>query len=274
MSFVTPLQQEALNTARLLAEKEGETWSDFAEALALRDVAGSATPSGVDIYFKVAAIRAGIKAENPNISEATLATLSPPPVEYVFTLADLNVVAGIRTSVATATAPQSYTGDALDGSMLSAGSIKYIPRTVTVTSTAQVGAYKLAEPIVVAGMLGGLAIAENIFLTAVNGGETVRGVQAFDSITEINVPAMASVSGSLQVGVGDLCGAHRGWSACVELQAVSNGVICVSSDENGVNVSVLRVTAGRTQYVHPLRILTDPTLTNPTNVGFSIIYIY
>lgn len=190
---------------------------------------------------------------------------------HYFAAAALNVVAGIKASVATAVTPQSYSGVALDGSMLTAsGGIKYCSRSVTVTSAAQVGAYSTAAPIVITGVRKGVVVTESISLTAANGGETVRGTQAFDMITQIDVPAMASTAGHLQFGVGDLCGPAGNVQVCDWFRPDADGFVRCRFDANGDRDDSLPVKAQAIEEVAPLRILTDQSLTNPTAVGVTI----
>lgn len=195
----------------------------------------------------------------------------PAKLAHYFAAAALNVVAGIKASVLTATTPQSYTGAALDGSLLTAaGAIKYASRTVTVTTSAQAGAYAIAAPIVVTGYRGAVLITENLQLTATGGGETIRGTKAFDQIIEIDVPAQTLNTGHLQFGVGDLCGNVRNGSVCTWFKPDADGFVRCRYDENGDRDDSLPVKAQVVEDVAPLRILTDQTLSNPTSVGVTI----
>lgn len=195
----------------------------------------------------------------------------PARMAHYFATAALNVVAGIKASVATVAAPQSYTGVALDGSLVTAaGGIKYCSRTVTVTSAAAVGAYTTATPIVITGYRAGVLITENLQLTAANGGETIRGTKAFDQITQIDVPAQASGAGHLSFGVGDLCSMVRNGTVCSWFKPDADGFVRCRFDENGDRDDSLPVKAQIFEDVAPQRILTDQALSNPTNVGVTI----
>jgi hypothetical protein len=192
---------------------------------------------------------------------------------HYFAAAALNVTNGIKVSVATATTPQSYSGAALDGALLTAtGGIKYCPRTVTVTTAALVGAYAVGAPnaIVITGMRGGVQITESLALVAANGGETIRGTQAFDMITQIDVPAQVLNTGHFTFGVGDLCAMARGGTVCSWFKPDADGFVRCRFDENGDRDDSLPVKAQVCEDVAPRRILTDQSLTNPTSVGVTI----
>lgn len=114
--------------------------------------------------------------------------------------AALNDTDGVKTSAATLTSPVEF-----DAEDLVNGGVLDFPRTITVTSGANTGAYAVVDPIVVTGLYGGQVVTQELQLTAANGNETIFGDQPFDHVTSIEVPAQADTDGTLQFGVGDIC---------------------------------------------------------------------
>lgn len=119
------------------------------------------------------------------------------------TLAAAAVGNALKTSIASSAAPATYTGVALNGSI---GSGRFaVPQTVSVTTSAHAGSYIITTPITVKGTDAfGNAISDTLTLTAVNGGETIVGVKAFMTVTEIDVPAMNDALGAFTFGVYDI----------------------------------------------------------------------
>lgn len=122
---------------------------------------------------------------------------------------------GIKTSIATAVGANNYTGVALNGSemvylasSLGGGNGLGPARTVSVTTAASVGTYRTGAsfPIVFTGTFAGAVVSESLLLTAANGNETIRGSQAFDTITNIAVPGQVDAAGFFQFGVQDIVG--------------------------------------------------------------------
>lgn len=107
-----------------------------------------------------------------------------------------NDVDSIKTTVATSTSAAEYTDSELDGVY---GEEFDEARYVVVTTSATTGAFNTAD-IVFTGLLDGEEVTDTITLTAANGGETLYGDQLFDSITQIDVAAMADTDGSFQFG--------------------------------------------------------------------------
>ncbi len=118
--------------------------------------------------------------------------------------ADLLDADGIKTSIATVAAPVTYVVANFNGAAIATGVLD-LPRSVSVTTSASVGSYAIASPIVVTGKRGGETVTENLALTATGGNETIYGTQAFDSIASIAIPAQANTSGAFTFGVADIC---------------------------------------------------------------------
>jgi len=110
--------------------------------------------------------------------------------------------AAVMVGTATSTSQQTYTAG--NFTAYAAGP-NYPGRTVTVTTTAVASAYTTVSPIVVTGTApGGAVITENLQLTAAGGGQTIVGLKAFASVTQIVVPAQALATGNMSFGVQDV----------------------------------------------------------------------
>lgn len=105
----------------------------------------------------------------------------------------------IKTSIATSTSLQTYTGAALNGAVGSGTVIA--ARLVSVTTAAAALAYNVTDPIVVTGTLdNGITFVDYITLTNTNGGETVTSSWNFATVTSIEVPAQLLTTGAFQFG--------------------------------------------------------------------------
>ena len=134
-----------------------------------------------------------------------MSDIGPGKRTWSFTTAQLNDVDGIKTAIATATSAQTYDGTDLNGAALTGNQyLTRTPRTVTVTTASSAGSYTTASPIVVTGRRNGQVVTDDLTLTTADGGETVRGDQVFDEITEIAVPAQNDTSGQFEWGVADV----------------------------------------------------------------------
>jgi hypothetical protein len=117
--------------------------------------------------------------------------------EAVATAVIANDIDSIKLAVATDTNAAEYTTSELDGVF---GDEDFDEsRYVVVTTSSTVGAFN-ADDIVFTGLLAGEEVTDTITLTAVNGGETLYGDQLFDSITMIEVTAMADTDGTISFG--------------------------------------------------------------------------
>jgi len=105
----------------------------------------------------------------------------------------------IVTASATATAPVTLTGGALNG-VIGIGAMS--PRRgISITTSAATGAYSLAAIVITYVDWLGNQVAESIALTSVNGGQTI--VSAFEaaSVVSIAIPSQVSTAGSIRIGV-------------------------------------------------------------------------
>jgi len=113
---------------------------------------------------------------------------------------------GVKTAAATPVAAVTYSGVTLNGAaMTAAGLLATRPRAVSVTTTASVGTYNVADPIIVEGIewRTGHAVTQALTLTDANGDETINGTVMFaaDKPISIYVPAQVDAAGTFAFGV-------------------------------------------------------------------------
>ena len=120
---------------------------------------------------------------------------------------DLGDPDGLKTSFVTSASAVDVTS--FDGALASAA-LK-TARPVTITTAAAVGAYNTTDAIAVTGTLGnGLSHTESVYLTEADGGETVKTIFPFATVTEVALPAMPTTGGALTIGYGDSPDARKG----------------------------------------------------------------
>ena len=127
-----------------------------------------------------------------------------------YTYATIAAATAIKTSVATAVTPSTYSGGQLDGSADGgARSATGLPfeQAITATTSAHSASYKTgsANAITVTGTAeDGSAITDTIVLTQANGNETVATSKGFAKVTSITVPGQNDTSGAFTFGIGDI----------------------------------------------------------------------
>jgi hypothetical protein len=143
----------------------------------------------------------------------------------------VGVVDAIKVSVATVhTSATDYTGVALDGTL--AGGPYSLTRSVSVTTSTHTGTYNIVDPIVFTGTdLYGNVQTENLFLTLVNGNETVAGVKAFKTVTNIHVPIQVDTLGTFKFGVQDAFVTDQ----CVDFRVGTSGNLKVTHNDGTVD---------------------------------------
>jgi hypothetical protein len=189
-------------------------------------------------------------------------TTRPTKRPVAITTTDLNDTDAIKTPAATSTSPQNFAIANFDGAQINGGggngSFKKLPRTVTVTSSAQVGAYTTVSPIVVTGIRGNQVVTDNLQLTQANGNETIRGTVAFDKITAIAIPAQAAGTGTLQFGVGDICG-YSGEPACRAYRAAAGTIVRVRYGTTAAEQEDVPTVANALEHIEAQRIMATGT---------------
>lgn len=143
------------------------------------------------------------------------------------------------------------------------------PRTLTISTSASVGTYKVGAPnkITVTGTSAGQAVSEDFLLTAANGGETIRGSVAFDDPTLclVTIPGQNDVNGFFRVGVGDICAVGPVFRS---VKAHAAGVIVVQGDDN--TFDALPVAAHAIEPICARRIKAAAVGGSTTNAGVTL----
>lgn len=114
----------------------------------------------------------------------------------------------IKKLVSTAITANTYTGTALNGThanvLFKTAGIMAAKRRLIVTTSAQPGAYNITDPIVFFGLRDGTEHGAPVWLTAVNGNETVQTAEWLESVTSLYVPAQTLATGQFAFSVGDV----------------------------------------------------------------------
>jgi len=126
------------------------------------------------------------------------------PSGCVATLGYPAIVNSVKTVVATAAAPMSYTGADLTGSYANPGPAVFpSPSPVTVAVAANAGSYVNGSKITVTGTVGGVpAQTEELLVAGTDGGYTLTTAKLFDAVSQIDAEAQVDVGGSFTFGTG------------------------------------------------------------------------
>lgn len=125
---------------------------------------------------------------------------SPKTKTYTATWVSANA---IKTSVATAITAQSYSGAGLNGA-IGAADVS-IPQEFTATTSSHAASYVITSPIVITYLDYHLVQqTASLYLTQVNGNETVTAAISARQIVQIDVPPMADALGAFTFGLGDV----------------------------------------------------------------------
>jgi hypothetical protein len=118
---------------------------------------------------------------------------------------------GVKGSTAMLVTPQtlllaSLTGALVgtDGVLKASASGANVPRDISLTTSGTTGAWNIEDPILVTGIWwwNGGSITLPIYLTEVNGGETLYTSDLFSQITQIYVPGQTLDTGTMTFGCG------------------------------------------------------------------------
>jgi hypothetical protein len=179
-----------------------------------------------------------------------------------FLAAEIDDLDGVLESVSTSLTAVTYVAADYDGDAISVGLWSKLPRTITITLSSTVGAFAL-EPIVMTGVRNGVAVTESLTPGSVDGGETLRGVQAFDYPPTIAFPAQADAGATISIGAGNICTpAFEERFAAVKLAA--NGQIHAQYGESSESpVDSFASVADELEPIAPTRLLTSAARTTP-----------
>lgn len=135
----------------------------------------------------------------------------------------------IKTSVATDdTNPAVYTS--FNGAL--GGGPFTLTRNVTVKTSTSAATYNTTDPIVFTGTdLYGEVLTEELTLTAAGGNETVVGLKAFKTVTQIDVPVQSDTTGTFKFGVQDAFVTEQ----CVDLRVGTAGNLKVTHNNDAVD---------------------------------------
>jgi hypothetical protein len=188
-----------------------------------------------------------------------------------YTAATITDADGVKTSFATTTAVQTFTAGSLNGAAITSGVLD-LPRSLTVALSNTTGAFT-TDPIVITGKRGGATVTASFTPADANGNATLARPQAFDSISEVVVPAQVLTTATMLIGVQDICAPAGTTFVGVELAAA--GTLNVQyGEQTGSQTDAIPVPAvaiGFVKPVAPTRVLTSATLAGtPTTVGLTV----
>lgn len=189
---------------------------------------------------------------------------------FYFKPASLVSANGLKTSVATAASAQSYSGAALNGSMVSSnvgacklgeGSYSGLAGYPAVTASNSVGSYVNNSTVVFTGSYGGQTVTRTATITNTAGNGTFITDGPLDTVTQIDVQAQANTAGAFTFG----------WSGVAPTKPLGSGsrmrtwkVVCnVAGNLHcvaGGNADTVPLAAQQEYQASPSRIYADSTV--------------
>ena len=182
---------------------------------------------------------------------------------------------GVKTSFATQASEHALTATDYNGALVySSGTkwLKNLPRTVTITRSNAVGSYT-TDDIVLTGTYRGAAITESLTPADADGNDIIRGSKLFDVPPAITIPAQVDTGGAFTIGSGDIGAPQGGLFNAISLHAA--GDLNVQYGQSTDAQDTIPISAGEVGELKPCRasrVLTDPALTAPTDVGLTVWY--
>lgn len=146
----------------------------------------------------------------------------------------------IKTSVASSTSAQSYSGAALNGAV--GGATMAIPRNITATTAGGTPADVPATATITGKDVDGNTITETLTLSQT--AATVAGVKMFASVTQIDMPAGQGTAGTLTFGTGLLLGLR------ITPKSRAGGVVAVREVVDGALVTTGTLSSAATNAPH------------------------
>lgn len=190
-----------------------------------------------------------------------------------YAAADVADADGIKTSFATVAAPVVLTVADWNGSAITAAGLLDLPRTITITRSNNANQFAVA-PIVLTGLRGGATVTESLTPANDDGNDILRGTQAFDFLTQIDIPTQGGTGGTFTIGVQDICAPANTTLFGVEL--VAAGTLNVGyggTDSAPAHTDAIPIGAGAVgipKPITPKRVLTSTALSAPTTVGLTV----
>lgn len=189
-----------------------------------------------------------------------------------FLAAELDDDDGVKASFATATSETVLGAVDYDGPQVANSGAAWakLPRTITITRSGAVGSYT-TDDIVLVGKRGGTEVTETLTPADADGGDQLRGIQAFDAPPAITIPAQANTGGSFQIGCGNICAPAGDRFHGVTVRDASGGQLNVQYGEGEDAPTDSFPVDGRAQEtIAPTRILTSDALSTPTTVDLTV----
>lgn len=177
-----------------------------------------------------------------------------------YAAADVADADGVKTSFATVASPVALTVADWNGAAITAAGLLDLPRSITITRTSAANQYSV-DPIVLTGLRNGVTVTESLTPANDDGNDVLRGTQAFDFLTAIDIPTQAGTGGAFTIGVQDICAPGNGTFAAVELAAAGNLIVGYGGNDlsgwTQDTIPVPAVAIGFAKYIAPRRILTQ-----------------
>jgi hypothetical protein len=185
-----------------------------------------------------------------------------------FAIAELDDDDGLLTAAATIASETTYepgVSGGYDGAALDA-TFSYwnkLPRTITITRSSAVGSYT-TDPIVLSGFRNGSAVTESLTPGDADGGDQLRGTQAFDFPPTIVVPAQVDTSGQFEIGCGNICARGGEVFVAVKFRGTAGQMNVQYGEATDSHTDSFALGADDMEPIAPSRILTSDALSSPT----------
>lgn len=186
-----------------------------------------------------------------------------------FAAGDLDDDDGLEPAFATSTSIVTLVPADYNGAAVSSSKWIKLPRTITITLSSSVGSYS-TDGIVLTGTRHGADVTETLTPTSADGGEQLRGTQAFDYPPTIVFPAQVDTSGQFEIGCGNICTPQVGERFHgVRLRAAGQ-INAQYGEESGSPTDSFASDSGVLEPIAPTRILTSDALGTPTAVALTV----
>lgn len=181
-----------------------------------------------------------------------------------FAVASLASATAIKTSIASATTAQSYSGAALNGAMVTAnvalpllGTFTGIAGYPSVTTTAQASAYTLNSTVVFTGLWRGVTTTRTATITSTGAAAAYIADGPLDSVTQIDVAAQAATNGAFTFGwsgIAPTCVSGR-WKTWTIVCTTAGNLVVTCGD----TVDTVPLIAAQQYLASPQRIFASST---------------
>lgn len=190
---------------------------------------------------------------------------------FSFTAAQLADVDAFVKSIATVASPVTFDGDDLDGALVDEEGVGQPPKAgiafwPSVTADSSVGAFTIDADIEFVGTYNGQVVTRLARLTSADGNETIIADGPLETLTAINVPAMADTDGALEFGFSGigpvlLAGGlkHKQWlvKSYADASAADTAAVHVAYQDG--TEDTVELAKGSQLEAAPVRIFADTT---------------